>query len=181
MKSLEGRVLNCDRVTTIMAEEIRLIGLNFQDAEKRVHGVEAMVESHKASISQLIHRVHNLDHPAVSSTSTGEVGEAKAPAAEVRHIAANLESTSAQMATLTGRMHPCGTMPKRELAKVEALELQVRLLMTRWNKVSMRYMRSGRRSKPDPMAVHPKERGRILMSLVTYKENWNLWRTNINY
>ena len=62
-------MLNCDRVTTNMAEEIRRIGLNFGDAEKRVHGVEAMVESH--------------------------------------------------------------TMPKPELAKVEALELQVRLLMTR--------------------------------------------------
>ena len=50
---------------------------------------------------------------------------------EVRRIAANLESTSAQVATLTGRMHHWGTMPKPELAKVEALELQVRLLMTR--------------------------------------------------
>ena len=60
-------MLNRDRVTTNMAEEIRRIGLNFGDAEKRVHGVEAMVE----------------------------------------------------------------TMPKPELAKVEALELQVRLLMTR--------------------------------------------------
>ena len=68
LKSLEGKVLNCDRVTTNMAEEIRRIGLNFGDAEKRVHGVEAMVESH---------------------------------------------------------------MLKPELAKVEALELQVRLLRTR--------------------------------------------------
>ena len=68
LKSLEGKVLNCDRVTTNMAEEIRRIGLNFGDAEKRVHGVEAMVESH---------------------------------------------------------------MPKPELAKVEALELEVQLLMTR--------------------------------------------------
>ena len=31
-------MLNCDRVTTNMAEEIRRIGLNFEDAEKRVHG-----------------------------------------------------------------------------------------------------------------------------------------------
>ena len=68
LKSLEGKVLNCDRVTTNVAEEIRRIGLNFGDAKKRVHGVEAMVESH---------------------------------------------------------------MPKPELANVEALELQVRLLMTR--------------------------------------------------
>ena len=40
-------------------------------------------------------------------------------------MAANLESTSAQVATLTGRMHHWETMPKPELAKVEALELQV--------------------------------------------------------
>ena len=53
------------------------------------------------------------------------------PATEVRHIAANLESTSAQVATLTGLMHHWETMFKLELAKVEALELQVRLLMTR--------------------------------------------------
>ena len=33
-------------------------------------------------------------------------------------------------------------------------------------------MRPGRRSGPDPMAVHPKGCGRILMSLVHYKENW---------
>ena len=32
LKSLEGKVLNCDRVTTNMAEEIRRIGLNFGDA-----------------------------------------------------------------------------------------------------------------------------------------------------
>ena len=32
LKSLEGKVLNCDRVTTNMAEEIRRIGLNFEDA-----------------------------------------------------------------------------------------------------------------------------------------------------
>ena len=84
-----------------------------------VHGVEAMVESHKASISQLISRVHNLEHPAVSLTSTGEVGEAKVPATEVRSIAANLESTRAQVATLTGRVHHWETMPKPELAKAE--------------------------------------------------------------
>ena len=66
LKGLEGKVLNCDRVTTNMADEIRRIGLNFEDAKKRVHGVEARE-----------------------------------------------------------------TMPKPELAKVEALELQVRLLMTR--------------------------------------------------
>ena len=41
LKSLEGKVLNCDRVTTNMAEENRRIGLNFGDAEKQVHGVEA--------------------------------------------------------------------------------------------------------------------------------------------
>ena len=41
-----------------------------------------------------------------------------------------LQSTSARVATLTGRMHHWETMPKPELAKVEALELQVRLLMT---------------------------------------------------
>ena len=131
LKGLEGKVLNCDRVTTNMAEEIRLIGLNFEDAKKRVHGVEAMVESQKASIFQLINRVHNLEHPAASSTCTGEVGEAMVPAKEVRRIAANLESTSAQVATLTGQTHHWETMPKPELAKVEALELQVRLLMTR--------------------------------------------------
>ena len=68
LKSLEGKVLNCDRVTTNMAEKIRRIGLNFGDAEKRLHGVEAMMESH---------------------------------------------------------------MPKPDMAKVEALQLQVRLLMTR--------------------------------------------------
>ena len=134
LKSFEGKVLYCDRVTTNMAEEIRRIGLNFGDAKKRVHGLEAMVESHKASLSQLINRVHNLEHPAVSSTSTGEVGEVKVPAAEVRRIAANLESTSAQVATLTGRMHHWETMSKPESAKVEALELQVRLLMTRSDK-----------------------------------------------
>ena len=124
-KSLEGKVLNCDRVTTHMAEESRRIGLNFEDAEKRVHGVEAMAESHKASFFQLINHVHNLEHPAVSSKSTGEAREAKVPATEVRCIAANLEITSAQVATLTGQMHHWETMPKPELAKVEALELQV--------------------------------------------------------
>ena len=131
LKSLEGKVLNCDRVSTNMAEEIQRIGLNFGDAGKRVHGVEAMAESQKASLFQLINWVHNLEHPAVSSTSTGEVGEATVPATEVRRIAANLESTSAQVATLTGPMHHWETMPKLQLAKVEALELQVRLLMTR--------------------------------------------------
>ena len=80
LKSLEGKVLNCDRVTTNKAEEIRRIGLIFGDAQKRVHGVEATVESHKASISELINRVHNFEHPAASSTSTGEGGEAKVPA-----------------------------------------------------------------------------------------------------
>ena len=73
--------------------------------KKQMHGVEAMVESHKASISQLTNRVHTLEHPAISSTSTGEVGEAKVPATEVRRMAANLEITSAQVATLTGQMH----------------------------------------------------------------------------
>ena len=131
LKSLEGKVLNCDRVTTNMAEGIRRIGSNFEDAEKRVHGVEAMPESHKISISQFISRVHNLKHPAVSSTSTGEAGEAKVPTTEVRRIAANLEITSAEVAKLTGQMHHWETMPKPELARVEALELQVRLLMTR--------------------------------------------------
>ena len=105
LKSLEGKVLNCDQVTTNMAEKIRQTGLNFGDAEKRVHGIEAMAESHKASISQLINRIHNLEHPALSSTSTGEVGEATVPATEVRRMAADLESTSAEVATLTGRMH----------------------------------------------------------------------------
>ena len=131
LKSLEGNVLNCDQVTTNMAGKIRGIGLNFEDAKKRVHGVEAMAESHKASISQLINRIHNLEHLAVWSTSTGEAGEAKVPATEVRRIAANLEITSAQVATITGQMQHWETMPKPELAKVEALELQVRLLMTR--------------------------------------------------
>ena len=134
LKRLEGKVLNCDRVTTNMAEEIRLIGLNFDDAENRVHGVEAMAESHKASvntsISQLINRVHNLEHPAVLSTSGGEAGEAKVPSTEVRRIAANLEITSAQVATLTGQMHQWENMPKPELAKVEPLELHGRVLMT---------------------------------------------------
>ena len=124
-------MLNCDRVTTNMAQEIPRIGLNFGDAEKRLHGVEAMVESHKASILQLVNWVHNLEHPAVSSTSTGAVEEATVPATEVRRIAANLKSTSAQVATLTGQTHHWETMPKPKLAKVEALELQVRLLMTR--------------------------------------------------
>ena len=101
-KSLEDKVLNCDRVTTNMAEEIRRIRLNFGDAEKRLYGGEAMVESHKASFSQLINWLHNLEHPAVSSTSTGVVGETTVPATEVRRIAANLKSTSAQVATLTG-------------------------------------------------------------------------------
>ena len=131
LKSLEGKVLNCDQVTTNMAEEIRRIGLNFDEAEKQVHGVEALAESHKASSSQLIHRVHNLEHPAVSSRCTGEAGETRVPATDARRIAATLESTSAQVATLTGRMHHWEIMPKPELAKVEALKLQVRLLMTR--------------------------------------------------
>ena len=120
VEALEGKVLNCDRVTTNMVEEIRRIGLNFEDAEKRVHGVEAMAESHKASISKLINWVHNLEHPAVLSTSTGEAGEAKVPATEVRRISANLEVPSAQVATLTGQMHHWETMPKPELAKVNA-------------------------------------------------------------
>ena len=123
-------MLNCDRVTTYMAEEIRRTGLNFGNAEKRVHGVEAMAESHNASISKLINRIHNLEHPAVSSTSTGEVRGATVPATEVRRMAADLESTSAEVVTLTGRMHHWETMPEPELAKVEALELQVRLLKT---------------------------------------------------
>ena len=105
LKIVEGKVLNCERVTTNMAEEIRRIGLNFEDAENQVHGVEALGESHKASTSQLINRVHNLEHPAVSSTSTGEAGEAKVPATEVRRIAASLEIRSAQVVTLRGQMH----------------------------------------------------------------------------
>ena len=109
-----------------MAEEIRWIGLNFEDAENWVHGVEAMAESQKASFSQLINPVHNLEHPAVSSTSTEEAGEAKMPATVVRRIAANLEITSAQVAPLTGQMHRWETMPKPESAKVEALELLTR-------------------------------------------------------
>ena len=132
--SLEGKVLNCDRVTTNMAEEIWRMGLNFEDAEKRVHGVETMAESHQASISQLVNQVHKLEQPAVSSTSTGEVGDAKVPATEVRGIAANPEITSAQVATLTGEMHDWETIFKLQLANVEALELQVRLLMTRLEK-----------------------------------------------
>ena len=52
LKSLEGKVLNCDRVTTNMADEIWRMGLNFEDAKKRLHGVEAMAESHKASFSR---------------------------------------------------------------------------------------------------------------------------------
>ena len=128
--SLESKLLNCDGVTPNMAWEIRRLCLNFEDAEKRMRGVEAMAEGHKASISQLINRVHNLEHPAVSSTSTGEVGVAKVLATEVSRIAANLEITSAEVATLTGQMHHQETVPKPDLAKVEALELQVRLLMT---------------------------------------------------
>ena len=96
-----------------------------------MHGVEALAESHKASVYQLINRVHNLEHPAVLSTSTGEAGEAKLPATEVRHIAANLEMTSVQVATLTGQTHHRENMPKPESAKVQALELQMRLPMTR--------------------------------------------------
>ena len=124
LKSLEGKVLNCDWVTTNMSEEIRQIGLNFGDAKKRVHGMESMAEKHKASISQLINQVHNLEPPAVLSTSTGEAEEAKVPATEVRHVGANLESTN------MGRMNHWETIPKPELAKVEVLELQVQLLMT---------------------------------------------------
>ena len=51
LKILEGKVLNCDRVTTNMAAKIRRIGRNFEDAQKRVHAVEAMAGSHKACIS----------------------------------------------------------------------------------------------------------------------------------
>ena len=180
LKSLEGKVLNCDRVTTNMAEEIRRMGLNFEDAENRVHGVEAMAESHKASISQLINRVHNLEHPAVSSTSTGEAGEAKVPATEVRHIAVNLEISSAQVATLMGQMHHWETMPKPDLAKVEALKIQVQLLMTWFEQSEHKIHELREEIRTDPMAVHPKGCGRILMSLVNYKENWSLWRTNSN-
>ena len=109
-------MLNCDPVTTNMAEEIRRIGLNLEDAQKRVHGVEAMEESQKASFSQLITREHNLEHPAVLSTSRGEVGEAKVRTTEVRRITANLGSTIAQVATLTRRMHHWETMPKLKAA-----------------------------------------------------------------
>ena len=84
------------------------------------------------------------------------------------------------MATLTGRMHHWETMFKPELAKVEALELQVRLLMTRLEQSEHEVHALREESGPDPMAVHPKGCGRILMSLVNYKENWSLWRTNIN-
>ena len=77
-------------MTTNRAEEIRQIGVSFEDAERWVHGVEAMAESQNAFISQLINRVHNLEHPVVLSTSTGEGREAKVPATEVRRIAANL-------------------------------------------------------------------------------------------
>ena len=51
LKILEGKMLNCDRVTTNMAAETRRIGRNFEDAQKRVHGVKAMAGSHKACIS----------------------------------------------------------------------------------------------------------------------------------
>ena len=51
LRSLEGKVMNCDQITTNMAEENRRIGLNFEDAEKRVHGVEAMAESHKGFVN----------------------------------------------------------------------------------------------------------------------------------
>ena len=74
--------------------------------------MKALAESHKASISQLINRVHNLEHPAVSSTSTGEAGEAKVPATEVRRIAANLKITSAQVTTHTGQMHHWDNVPR---------------------------------------------------------------------
>ena len=124
-------MLNCDKVTTNMAEEIQRIGLNFEGAKKRVHGVEAMPEAQKASPSQLINQVYNLKHPAVSLTSRGDAGEAKVVAREVRRIAAHLESTNAHMAALTGRMHGWQTVPKPELAKAKAMELQVRWLMTR--------------------------------------------------
>ena len=90
-----------------------------------------MAESQKASISQLINLVHNFEHPAVSSTSAGEAGEATVPAAEVRHIGANLESTSGQVVKLTGGMHHWETVPKPEMAKVEALDLRLRWLLTR--------------------------------------------------
>ena len=46
LKTLEGNVLNCGRVTNNMAEEIQQIGLNFEDAEKRPRGVEAIAERH---------------------------------------------------------------------------------------------------------------------------------------
>ena len=106
LKSLEGRVLNGDRVAANMAEEIRRIGLNFEDAEKRVHGVEALAESHKASLSQLINRVHNLELPAVSSTSIGEAGE------ETRRIAANLQSDHAH-----GSNTPLGNYAQAEIGQ----------------------------------------------------------------
>ena len=56
------------------------------------------------------------------------------PATEVRGIGASLEGTSAQDATLEGGMHHWTTMLKPEMAKVEALEIQVRLLMTQLEK-----------------------------------------------
>ena len=98
-------MLNCERVTSNMAEEIRRIGLNLEDSEKLVHGVQAMAETNKASFCQFINQVHSLEHPAVLSSSTGEAAEAKVPATEVRRIAANLEIHNVQVATLTGRMH----------------------------------------------------------------------------
>ena len=51
------------------------------------------------------------------------------PSTEVRRIAAYREISSAPVTTLTGRMHNWEAMPKLELAKVEALELQVVLGM----------------------------------------------------
>ena len=139
-----------------MADDIRHRGHNFDSAEKRVHGVEAPARSHEASITQHVNRLHNLEHPIVLSLYTGEVGEAKVPATEVIRITNKPKSTSAKVATLTGGMHHWESMSKQELAKVEARSYKCNGSLPYWNKVCMDYMRSGRKSGLDPMAVHPK-------------------------
>ena len=86
-----------------------------------------------------------------TAASRGEAPHGVASLTEVRRIAANLESTSAQVAMLTGLMHHWETMPKPELAKVGALELQVRLLMTRLGESEheVHALREEIRTRPD--------------------------------
>ena len=102
------------------------------------------------------------------------------PATEVRRIAANLESTSAQVATLMGRVHHRKTMPKPELAKVEALELQVRVLMT-WSEQSEHEVHALREEIGTRPHGGPPEGMRPNSHVIgELQRNWSIWRTNIN-